>query len=405
VDNKTQDKMQLNLKTRFVLNTKFSDTPASKICHIALSNHLRKAGFPVTLNNWDNYGQYDVAIFMSNDPDIKRAKKQNPNILTGLADPKTSVHTEDARQSDFLLVSSYEQRDRFLKHNVNIFIYYMFPEVKQLLRSHIEKKKIIIGYHGNKIHLNCLYPHVILAMEKLSRYYEVEFWALYNYEILGKWSIGLPDPSKVKVRHINLQPEWPADNYEEVTSKIDLGIVPALLPMKKPRVVNLLSRRSKRSFLENSNDYITRYKCSSGPARIYVFSMLGIPVVTDFFPSGARVIDHGVTGFIACSAEGWFDAFYQLASDYELRNRVAKNSYEFFKNYEDPDIIFNNFLRFLDLTLTRKRNMNTTFEAEELKTDVLRDISYNIDIKAEQYIAPYIRRAKKLYNLIKDRKR
>ena len=56
--------------------------------------------------------------------------------------------------------------------------------------------------------------------------FEVEFWAIYNFEQLGKWDLGLP--KNVKVRHV----QWHPKVYTEELSEVDIGIVPSCMPIK-----------------------------------------------------------------------------------------------------------------------------------------------------------------------------
>jgi hypothetical protein len=387
----------IDFKTRFIFNTDFPDTPTSTICYKGLSKHLKEAGYDVTLNDWDHYDQYDVAIFMPYDSEVQKARHQNPDIIIGFADPKIKKHVENAKEADFLLVSSYEQRDTWLKYNRNIFIYYMFPETEHIPKVHKQKDKIIVGYHGNKIHLNCMYPNVTLALEELSRDFEVEFWALYGYESSGMWGIGLPDPTKVKTVHINWSTTYPNDNYRKLVN-IDIGICPTLIPIKMPQLFKFLSKRSRRSFLEDSNDYFTRYKCSSGPGRHYVFSQLEIPIVTDFFPSGSRFIQHEETGFIAYSPEGWYEALFSLASDPELRNSMAQNCYRLFNENFSREITFNKFLHFLNQVISDKAS-NKIKRTIEIKSTLKQDISYNFYIKKAQIFYPFVRLFRKIIKL------
>src|SRR4249919_720379 len=116
---------------RFVLNTR-SDTAGAVASIFALAQRLRKAGFDATVGDWTRYEQYDVAIFMGYDHELGKARAQNPAIKIGLADPKQSRQEwiDAARAADFLLVSSVEQREAFLRLNRASFVLLMFPLVE-----------------------------------------------------------------------------------------------------------------------------------------------------------------------------------------------------------------------------------------------------------------------------------
>ncbi len=113
---------------RIVLNTR-SDTAGAQASIVGLALRLRAAGIDATLNDWDGYAGYDVAIFMGYDHELERARAENPSIRVGLSDPKQSRREwiDAARAADFLLVSSVEQREAFLRLNRSIHVLYMFP--------------------------------------------------------------------------------------------------------------------------------------------------------------------------------------------------------------------------------------------------------------------------------------
>ena len=96
-------------------------------------------------------------------------------------------------KSDFCLVSSYEQREVFLKFNKNLFVYYMIPNFDSYSVVHKKKTQPKIFYHGNKIHLNTSYYGLTPALNQLGEKYNIEFNAIYNIDKLGKWRIGRPD--------------------------------------------------------------------------------------------------------------------------------------------------------------------------------------------------------------------
>ena len=87
----------------------------------------------------------------------------------------------------------------------------------------------------------------------------------------------------------------------------DIGVVPSLKPVWKL-----------------TNDYVTRYKYSNNPGRIWVFAQLGIPVIADFTPSSCQIIQDGHNGLLVGSKEGWKRAITMLF-DAKLRNQFANN--------------------------------------------------------------------------------
>jgi len=375
---------------KFVLNSKYDQAGVQIWIH-ECSTLLQKEGFETNINDWDNYSKYDIVIFMPIDQEIDKARQQNSDILIGLADPKLPFASDTSKKADFLIVSSIEQRDIFLKYNPNIFIYYPFPDIRRIEKKHQAKDQIIIGYHGNKIHLNSFFPNITNALEELGRHFKLELWVIYNIEKLGQWKIGLPDNKYVKTNHI----QWSPENIYTYLSQSDIGIVPALMPIKNSFRLKKKACYAKNAFLESDYDYFLRYKYSSNPGRIYTFSQLGIPVVSDFFPSASQFIHEGYgndrTGFIAYSAEGWFYALYQLASDYRLRQLCADNLYDYISSNARLELIINNFIVFLEKLKKNKIRMNDynvkrTYQEPELKKLIIQEFFQKVKRKIRNKI-------------------
>ena len=303
---------------------------------------LEKAGHEVKRNDWKNYQDYDVAFFMSPDSQVLKAKKKNPNILTGIIDPKTVSFwsrirhkslwnqpiMQELKAADFLLVSSLEHRDYMLKFNKNPFVIYFFPETPKEKKQHTEKSKIIISYHGNKVHLDSM-GDVSWALDKLAEKYDIELMAIYNIQKLGKWQANRP--KKCKVSDI----QW-APNMAENLKKCDIGISPSMQSAnKKP-------------------NYIFRFKYSNGPGRLYPFAMLGIPVVADASPSQSQFIQNEVSGFVCCTREAWYENLERLIKDANLRTIQGKNLYNFVETNFSIEKNFQRLMEFIKNLKTSK---------------------------------------------------
>lgn len=323
---------------------------ATQICIYELSSLFKEKGYSVSLNDWENYDLYDVVIFMPYDAEITKAKKINPKIIVGIADPKLSNEKQKivAKEADFLMVSSIEQYDKFLKYNNNVFIYYMFPNVKIENKQHIKKDKLILGYHGNKVHLHCAYPHLPKALDMLALEYDIEFWAIYNIDLLGKWEYGLP--RNLKVKHI----QWSEDIYEEVFKDIDIGVIPNLIPNNFKDKFSLV----KKLFLYDKEDYFMRYKYSSNPGRQYIFAMKHIPMVSEMYPSSSQFLFHGESGELVSSAEGWYTSIEKLIISEELRNKYAQKAYISFEAHSNKNMIIENLIIFISKINIDKKKIN-----------------------------------------------
>lgn len=326
---------------KIVINTNY-DSAGTKVCVDDLTPKLKEAGHQVSKNDWSNYSRYDLAVFMSPDSDIATAKEKNPSIKTCIMNPMTDYLKlqQNVKAADFLVVGSLEQRDEQLKYNRNIFIYYMFPDIKPIIKTHQPKKTTIIGYHGNKEHLANLHPHVTKAISRLSEKHNIEFWAMYNVKKLGQWNSRFSET--VTMRHI----QWSPENYENMLARCDIGIVNNAIPAPKSKR-HIINQPLTRYFRVNlrayrARDTQIRFKYSSNPGRIYVFSQLGIPVISDFVPSMSQLIKDEHSGLIVNSASGWFWAMDRLVASPSLRQELSNN----LRSYVDDNIsIDKNFVR------------------------------------------------------------
>ncbi|RED44286.1 hypothetical protein [Aestuariispira insulae] len=308
-------------KKRFVLNTHVNNM-GSQVCIFDLAARLKSLGHVAVHGDWDHYDQYDVAVFMGVEADIEKARGQNPDLKIVIADPKQSSQTyiDAARAGDLLLVSSVEQRDAFYRLNNNVLVFPMFPEMEERLVKHVENDEIIIGYHGNKVHLEGMGQHVSPAIEAFARNYRCRLVLIYNIDKLGRVTKGIPDEKLVATEHV----QWHPNVYEEVLRRVDIGIVPNLLPV---RDMQKMLRRAEVPGL-NVNyepfDFFTRYKASANAGRISVFGKFGIPVVSDFTPSTCQLIEDGVEGVLAGTPHGWYRGLMELAQSAEKRTDMGR---------------------------------------------------------------------------------
>ncbi len=352
---------------RFVLNTHVENM-GSQVCIHDLQARLSDAGFEASLNDFDDYSRYDVAVFMAVDHEMEKARRQNSDIKIVLGDPKQSSRSvaEAARKADLLLVSSVEQRESFLRFNRNILIHYMFPTMRAIDRSHSDRDPLVIGYHGNKVHLEAMCQHVTPALNALGRARSCRFLAMYNVAGLGKASVGLPDPALIPTEHV----QWSWDSYFSKLATVDIGIAPNLLPIAEK--VDTLRTAEVAGLNVNYEpfDFLTRFKGSSNPGRLYVFARLGIPVVADFTPSSVEVVQDGESGFLAGSPVGWFEALSRLAEDPDLRQRCAENLRKRVDALYDAQIA-----KFVDACQARPKGQPVDFGDSSFETELAAYVS------------------------------
>jgi glycosyltransferase involved in cell wall biosynthesis len=271
--------------------------------------------------------------------EMLRAKSLNPDLRVGIIDPRGSNIKSYVEASDFLVIDSLEMSDFFVKFGKPMFRYFEYPDAPKIRKEHKDKKKIIIGYHGNKLHLQSMYPHVTTALEVLSNNYDIEFWVVYNVKTLGKWKFATP--KNVKIRHI----QWHEKVYEEDLAEVDIGLVPSMMPITE----NDRRNASKNSYFnENRDDYILRFKMPSNPGRMIIFWKLGIPVVADFLPSHLEFIRDGRNGLLAQSSAGWYHAIKKLIDCHKLRQKISNEALLDFEKYFCHKEQNKNFMKFIE---------------------------------------------------------
>ena len=302
---------------KIVLNT----TEPNAVASYAYINALKSIK-NITINDFNNYGDYDVALFLTYKNDLKeiaRVKKIYKKLKIGLIDPRGSEVDSVLKFLDFLIVDSLEMKDFFSKYQLPIFYYYEYPNIFIENANKNKSKKTILGYHGNKLHLIGMYPKIFNAIELLAKKYDLEFWALYNHEKLGKLDFALP--KGVEFRHI----QWSEKNFKDILSQVDIGLVPSAMPIKNLTQIKNKSSYLSNAFNETDDDYLLRFKMPSNAGRIISFAFLQVPVIADLIPSSCQIIKDEYNGLLAYSSGGWYSAIESLILDSDKRDRLINN--------------------------------------------------------------------------------
>ena len=279
----------------------------------------------VSVGDFSDYAKYEVAIFMGYDGDLaeaKRSKISNPKLLVGIADPRGELIRPFLEWIDFLLVDSLEMLDFHRRFGLPILQYSEYPCLEPIRKVHSDRGPLIIGYHGNQLHLISMFPNLTRALEIAAAKFKCELWAVYNVGQLGRWSTGVP--KGIPVRHI----QWYPEVYQNELASCDIGIVPALMPIRNIGQIKKKAASITRFFNESDEDYLLRFKMLSNPGRIITFGLLGIPVIADMFPSALQLIQHGENGYVAYSCAGWRECLGDLLSDSLKRNTFSEKMQE-----------------------------------------------------------------------------
>lgn len=356
---------------RIVFNTRYPDSAASYNYRGALES-LKG----LTFNDRDNYSKYNVALFMTYPKDLDdmaEAKRAYPDIKTGLIDPRGSQVEKYLKFSDFLVIDSIEMQDFFSRYPIPMFKYYEYPNIRDMAKKHKDKQPIIIGYHGNVVHLMSMYPNITRAFELLGIEHQIELWAIYNVEKAGRWRFGLP--RGVTVKHI----QWSEDNFYEYLSRADIGISPSLMPIRSLEKAKVRSAVSKRLFNDSKDDYLIKFKMPSNPGRFIIFGKFGIPVVADFYPSALQFIRDGHNGALAYSTGGWYRALKTLAESAALRQAMADNMREIVNAHFDFEVQNIKFLEFLERIINGSSQELGGFIEEPL-SDLTENTAFRIEV-------------------------
>ena len=269
---------------KITLNTHRTEAAASMMYRNAL-----KSLPEVSLNDW-NYSKYDVALIMTYDHEsIKDIRNQYPNLKIGIVDPRSYKVKSSVNLCDFLIVDSIEMEDYWRVSNKPIFRYSEYPSIPYVKKEHCDKDKIIIGYHGNHVHLDCMSKNVTPALSELGKKYNIQLLVMNNRNAPSgkeKWY-----PKNCEVRFV----PWSMDNYVKELAKSDIGI--------SPNTLTHTTTPTKNSYNYSEDDYSLRFKMPSNPGRFFVFGKLNIPVVADFYPSSLQYLD-GCNGFVAHNIAG-----------------------------------------------------------------------------------------------------
>lgn len=261
-----------------------------------------------------NYSLYDIALFMTYDYEkIKYIKESFPHLKIGIIDPRSNKVYDSTQYCDFIIVDSIEMEDYWRISKRPIFRYVEYPNIPYIKKEHKEKDKIIIGYHGNQIHLECMTQNVTPALTVLGKKYNIELLIMHNSSPPTgneKWY-----PKNISVRHV----PWSMNNYVQELARSDIGIVPNNL-IHDISTKKMLKTHS--AFNCNDDDYSLRFKMPSNPGRIIVFGKLGIPTVADFYPS-ALELSYSRALYVAHSLSGWIHSLEKLIISSNLRQQMG----------------------------------------------------------------------------------
>lgn len=326
---------------RILFTTDYPDKVSTQLNEPSLALLSKINGVEIDFYN-SEFDKYDVVLFMGYDPKVSEARQANPKIKIGVIDPRPStLHLSFG--ADFIVANSIEMQDWCANYFTNIFIYPIYPILEEKTKEHIKKDSIVIGYHGNKVHLNTIYPSISAALDMLANSYNVELWAVYDKDGLGISNIPLLNMKNVKLKHI----QWSEEAYELYMSEVDIGIVPNIIPIHDIQHANQSIMSYPKVFNEHDKDFLHRFKATTNAGRLFVFAQYGVPVIADMVPSALQVIRDGENGYIASSVGGWYRALKKLADSPGLRKSFSSRMKADFENMWSIDVLNKKLFTFL----------------------------------------------------------
>ncbi len=289
--------------------------------------------------------QYDILLMMGAEYKseiVDQVKLKIPKIHVGIIDPRPSMCSH-LSGFDFIIANGLESEDFYYQFVQKVFIYYTYPffEEQFSLKKKNKGDAFVIGYHGNKIHLESMVPRITDAINSLSSSQKVIFKCIYNIEQLGR-SKKIDRALKCEVQHL----QYRENVYTELLD-CNVGIMPQLIPIKRKMWVHMIGSTLLRINNEEISDYLLRFKPTTNIGRLLVFAQLGIPVIADLTPSSAAVIENGSTGYVAHHTSAWLHAFKSFFEIENASNLMGENLLKLFQDKFHPKVQNANLLNFL----------------------------------------------------------
>ena len=283
----------------------------------------------------------DALLLFGSGFDVKKIRERNAGVVLGHLEPRAAQYN-DSKLYDFLVLNSIESADYFAERDQPTFIYPTFPiMLGNAERKKSDNKKLIIGYHGNKIHLQAMFPRITDAMTRLRREFEFDFYAMYNIDKLGKWDEkGLRG---VNVKHIQFE----YSSYLRYMAQVDIGIIPQLIPVRRSKMLRWFMGTVMSKYNERHDNFFLRFKETTNNGRAFVFAQYGIPIVADLTPSSCALLGENEYGYVAYTSNQWFNMLKKLSYDRGAREHMGILLNNRFNKLADPDKLNHKLIGFI----------------------------------------------------------
>jgi hypothetical protein len=316
-----------------------------------------------------NFLDYDVALFMGGSSyNHGSIKSLNPSLYCVIVEPRAKQYNEFSNYN-LIITNSLESRIFFSNLQINTFVYPTYPQLNIVKKKSKKNQKLIIGYHGNRNHLEGMFPRITNAIFRLSKEVDIELWAMYDTSIYGESKIINSKKMGFTVKTI----PYSDNNYNKYISQCDIGLVPQLerrsfefisdifkgmpskfLLHKFKRIEKLidnafayLMRKMNIHFSPSSRyDYKLRFKEVTNLGRHFIFAQYSIPVISDLTPSSCSFINQSVNGFLAYETDSWYSCLC-LLKDESVRKKLGSRLNKDWKKKYSHDILNKSFSAYL----------------------------------------------------------
>lgn len=304
------------MKINFISKNKNLNRGSYRIHIRDLNAYLNECGFDsqINSNHISDVNILDKGLC----PSISKGK------LTGLITPSLE-EPKKIQRSDFCIVGSAEERESLISLNQNILI---FPQIERSYldvpkKTHVKKKTITLGYHGNPNHLNHFTLSLNAALEKISKNHQIEL--LIFKSKLSPMSDWVTEKPNIPIKYIDFN----LNTFSKNIHNFDIGLVPNVSSFSIGKQDDNFKQGIYRSDLE------IRFKNKSNIGRSLVLIQHGVPVVCDITPSNMSIFHDPNNGYAVLSKDGWYHAIKSLMS-HEERNRIAQNAHKQYLKLYNP---------------------------------------------------------------------
>ena len=274
----------------------------------------------------------DVSCFIvSPEQDICALRERFPKAIIGTLKPQFFFRKDyKAKLSaiNFFIAGSRFERDQILGLGCDVVVLRHVDSgidipALNLRVTKKEKNEVLLGYHGNRQHLEQLGGYIGEALESINRHHAIRLVAVYNIKKTGQWEKGRP---RIPIEDV----QWHLDSYAHHLLDCDIGIVPNISSHTNPRLIRKIIDSKIFGVWRGSHqeDIVFRQKLTSNAGRAFVFAQLKLPVVACPIFEILETLVPAQAAFVASSKAAWESELTALIRDPSLRERMGLNGYK-----------------------------------------------------------------------------